>query len=61
MNGSSWWRDASTYCCTLLKNVLFEQGETLEQGFQPVSMQLSSVGEVAGCGQDLLVDGKDLV
>lgn len=33
----------------------------LEQDFQPVSMQLSSMGEVAGCGQNFLVDGKDLV
>ena len=33
----------------------------LKQGFQPVSMQLSSVGEVARRGQHLLVDGKDLI
>ena len=33
----------------------------LKQGFQPVSMQLSSMGEVAGCWQHLFVDGKDLV
>ena len=54
-------RGVRTHCCTLLESVLFEQGETLMQGFQPVRMELSSVGDVAGCGQDLLVDGKDFV
>ena len=53
--------DAGTHCCTLLESVLFEQGEMLKQDFQPVSVQLSSMGEVAGCGQNLLVDGEDLV
>lgn len=49
------------HCSTLLKSLLFEQGEMLEQDFQPVSAQLSSVGEVAACRQHLFVDGKDLV
>lgn len=49
------------HCSTLLKSLLLEQGEMLKQGLQPVSMQLSSMGEVTRFGQHLLVDGKDLV
>ncbi len=49
------------HCSTLLESLLLEQGEMLKQGFQPVSVQLSSMGEVTRRGQHLLVDGKDLI
>ena len=49
------------HCSTLLKGLLLEQGEVLKQGFQPVSVQLSSMGEVTRCGQHLFIDCKDLV
>ncbi len=35
------------HCSTLLESLLLKQSKMLKQGFQPVSMQLSSVGEVA--------------
>ena len=38
------------HCSTLLKGLLLEQGEVLKQGFQPVSVQLSSMGEVTNVG-----------
>ena len=49
------------HCSTLLKSLLLEQGEMLKQGFQPVSMQLSSMGEVSRRGQHLLVYCKDFI